>query len=97
MQGLHLTSVTFTLIKHFSHCPIILCCCNRVEAVCPRVAELNPYVHVEMSSSALDDNADLSFLRKYQVSHGLSESRLKEMQSYFAVLQCSRVFYILSP
>lgn len=39
----------------------------RVEAVCPRVAELNPYVHVDMSFSALDDNTDLGFLRKYQV------------------------------
>ncbi|XP_058497315.1 ubiquitin-like modifier-activating enzyme 6 [Solea solea] len=39
---------------------------KRVEAVCPRVAELNPYVHVDMSSSSLDDNTDLSFLRKYQ-------------------------------
>ncbi|CAG5940714.1 unnamed protein product [Menidia menidia] len=39
---------------------------RRVEAVCPRVAELNPYVQVEMSSSPLDDNTDLSFLRKYQ-------------------------------
>ncbi|XP_071359280.1 ubiquitin-like modifier-activating enzyme 6 [Trachinotus anak] len=39
---------------------------KRVEAVCPRVAELNPYVHVDMSSSALDDNTDMSFLSKYQ-------------------------------
>lgn len=39
---------------------------KRVEAVCPRVAELNPYVHVDMSSSPFDDNTDLSFLRKYQ-------------------------------
>ena len=41
--------------------------CSRVEAVFPRVVELNPYVHVEKSSSTLDDNTDLSFLRKYQV------------------------------
>ncbi|CAL8331686.1 unnamed protein product [Merluccius merluccius] len=39
---------------------------KRVEAVFPRVVELNPYVHVEKSSSTLDDNTDLSFLRKYQ-------------------------------
>ncbi|KAM4585473.1 ubiquitin-like modifier-activating enzyme 6 [Odontesthes bonariensis] len=39
---------------------------RRVEAVCPRVTELNPYVQVEMSSSLLDDNTDLGFLRKYQ-------------------------------
>ncbi|XP_040892597.1 ubiquitin-like modifier-activating enzyme 6 [Toxotes jaculatrix] len=39
---------------------------KRVEAVCPRVAELNPYVHVDMSSFALDDNTDFSFLSKYQ-------------------------------
>lgn len=48
---------------------------RRVEAVCPRVAELNPYVHVDMSSSALDDNTDLSFLRKYQCVI-LTEARL---------------------
>ncbi|XP_037530279.1 ubiquitin-like modifier-activating enzyme 6 [Nematolebias whitei] len=39
---------------------------RRVEAVCPRVAELNPYVQVDASSLPLDDNTDLSFLRKYQ-------------------------------
>lgn len=48
---------------------------GRVEAVCPRVAELNPYVHVDTSSSALDDNTDLSFLRKYQCVI-LTEARL---------------------
>ncbi|KAG8014818.1 Ubiquitin-like modifier-activating enzyme 6, partial [Nibea albiflora] len=48
---------------------------TRVEAVCPRVAELNPYVHVDMSSSALDNNTDLSFLRKYQCVI-LTEARL---------------------
>uniref|UniRef100_A0A3Q3L5N7 E1 ubiquitin-activating enzyme n=1 Tax=Labrus bergylta TaxID=56723 RepID=A0A3Q3L5N7_9LABR len=48
---------------------------RRVEAVCPRVAELNPYVHVDMSSSALDDNTDLGFLRKYQCVI-LTEARL---------------------
>lgn len=48
---------------------------RRVEAVCPRVAELNPYVHVDMSSSALDDNTDLSFLGKYQCVV-LTEARL---------------------
>uniref|UniRef100_A0A8C4ISD5 Ubiquitin-like modifier-activating enzyme 6 n=1 Tax=Dicentrarchus labrax TaxID=13489 RepID=A0A8C4ISD5_DICLA len=48
---------------------------RRVEAVCPRVAELNPYVHVDMSSSAMDDNTDLSFLREYQCVI-LTETRL---------------------
>ncbi|XP_032356009.1 ubiquitin-like modifier-activating enzyme 6 [Etheostoma spectabile] len=48
---------------------------RRVEAVCPRVAELNPYVHVDLSSSALDDNTDLSFLGKYQCVI-LTEARL---------------------
>ncbi|XP_006787336.1 ubiquitin-like modifier-activating enzyme 6 [Neolamprologus brichardi] len=48
---------------------------RRVEAVCPHVAELNPYVHVDMSSSALDDNTDLSFLRRYQCVI-LTEARL---------------------
>lgn len=40
---------------------------RRVEAVCARVAELNPYVHIDVSSSVLDNNTDLGFLRKYQV------------------------------
>uniref|UniRef100_A0AAQ5Z1D7 E1 ubiquitin-activating enzyme n=1 Tax=Amphiprion ocellaris TaxID=80972 RepID=A0AAQ5Z1D7_AMPOC len=48
---------------------------RRVEAVSPRVAELNPYVHVDTCSSALDDNTDLSFLRKYQCVI-LTEARL---------------------
>ncbi|XP_070770537.1 ubiquitin-like modifier-activating enzyme 6 [Enoplosus armatus] len=48
---------------------------RRVEAVCSRVAELNPYVHVDMSSSALDNTTDLSFLRKYQCVI-LTEARL---------------------
>ncbi|XP_068606658.1 ubiquitin-like modifier-activating enzyme 6 [Brachionichthys hirsutus] len=48
---------------------------RRVEAVCPRVSELNPYVHVDISSSSLDDNTDLSFLRKYQCVI-LTEARL---------------------
>lgn len=39
---------------------------KRVEAVFPRVVELNPYVHVEKSSSILDNNTDLGFLTKYQ-------------------------------
>ncbi|XP_017263438.1 ubiquitin-like modifier-activating enzyme 6 [Kryptolebias marmoratus] len=39
---------------------------GRVEAVCPRVAELNPYVQVDTSSLPLDDNTELGFLRKYQ-------------------------------
>lgn len=68
-------------------CKLFICCrlfyhnlsetfvsfCHRVEAVCPRVAELNPYVHVDMSSSVLDDNTDLSFLRKYQVCRSISK------------------------
>lgn len=49
---------------------------HRVEAVCPRVAELNPYVHVDTSSFALDNNTDLSFLRKYQVRCCFSASGL---------------------
>ncbi|KAM7394215.1 hypothetical protein PAMP_021028 [Pampus punctatissimus] len=48
---------------------------KRGEAVCPRVAELNPYVHVDVSSTPLDDNTDLSFLRKYQCVI-LTEARL---------------------
>ncbi|KAM9856984.1 ubiquitin-like modifier-activating enzyme 6 [Aulostomus maculatus] len=49
---------------------------RRGEAVCPRVAELNPYVHVDVSFSALDDNTDLSFLRNYQCVI-LTESSLR--------------------
>uniref|UniRef100_A0A3B4VKA4 Ubiquitin-like modifier-activating enzyme 6 n=1 Tax=Seriola dumerili TaxID=41447 RepID=A0A3B4VKA4_SERDU len=50
---------------------------RKVEAVCPRVAELNPYVHVGLSSCALDDNTDLSFLSKYQLQCViLTEARL---------------------
>uniref|UniRef100_A0A8C5I9B3 E1 ubiquitin-activating enzyme n=1 Tax=Gouania willdenowi TaxID=441366 RepID=A0A8C5I9B3_GOUWI len=48
---------------------------RRVEVVCPRVAELNPYVHVDTSLCPLDDNTDLSFLRKYQCVI-LTEARL---------------------
>lgn len=48
---------------------------QRVEAVCPRVAELNPYVHVDVSSLTLDNDTDLSFLRKYQCVI-LTEARL---------------------
>ncbi|XP_060772595.1 ubiquitin-like modifier-activating enzyme 6 isoform X1 [Neoarius graeffei] len=39
---------------------------TRVEAVHSRVAELNPYVQVSVSSVALNNTADLSFLLKYQ-------------------------------
>uniref|UniRef100_A0A667Y6N1 Ubiquitin like modifier activating enzyme 6 n=1 Tax=Myripristis murdjan TaxID=586833 RepID=A0A667Y6N1_9TELE len=46
-----------------------------VEAVYPRVAELNPYVHVDVASFTLDNNTDLSFLRKYQCVI-LTEARL---------------------
>uniref|UniRef100_A0AAQ5YHE0 E1 ubiquitin-activating enzyme n=2 Tax=Amphiprion ocellaris TaxID=80972 RepID=A0AAQ5YHE0_AMPOC len=38
-------------------------------------SKLNPYVHVDTCSSALDDNTDLSFLRKYQCVI-LTEARL---------------------
>uniref|UniRef100_A0A3P8V478 Ubiquitin-like modifier-activating enzyme 6 n=1 Tax=Cynoglossus semilaevis TaxID=244447 RepID=A0A3P8V478_CYNSE len=48
---------------------------KRVEVVCPRVAELNPYVHVDMSSSDLHDNTDLTFLSRYQCVI-LAEARL---------------------
>jgi len=40
----------------------------RVEAVHSRVAELNPYVQVSVSTDVLDENTDLSFLKRYQVS-----------------------------
>lgn len=39
----------------------------RVEAVHSRVAELNPYVQVTMSTDVLDESTDLSFLKRYQV------------------------------
>lgn len=59
----------------FIHKEDVLSQRRRVEAVCPRVAELNPYVHVDMSYSALDNNTDLSFLAKYQCVI-LTEARL---------------------
>uniref|UniRef100_A0A8C2F357 Ubiquitin-like modifier-activating enzyme 6 n=1 Tax=Cyprinus carpio TaxID=7962 RepID=A0A8C2F357_CYPCA len=37
-----------------------------VEAVHSRVAELNPYVQVSVSTDVLDENTDLSFLKRYQ-------------------------------
>ncbi|TRY90346.1 hypothetical protein DNTS_023630 [Danionella cerebrum] len=39
---------------------------KRVEAVHQRVAELNPYVRVSVSTDVLDDQTDLSFLKMYQ-------------------------------
>uniref|UniRef100_A0A8C1SWP9 Ubiquitin-like modifier-activating enzyme 6 n=1 Tax=Cyprinus carpio TaxID=7962 RepID=A0A8C1SWP9_CYPCA len=39
---------------------------KRVEAVHSRVAELNPYVQVSVSTDVLDENTDLSFLKRYQ-------------------------------
>uniref|UniRef100_A0A8C1PMI5 Ubiquitin-like modifier-activating enzyme 6 n=1 Tax=Cyprinus carpio TaxID=7962 RepID=A0A8C1PMI5_CYPCA len=39
---------------------------KRVEAVHSRVAELNPYVQVSVSTDVLDDSTDLSFLKRYQ-------------------------------
>lgn len=57
---IHMLDISY-MVYNFTLSP------HRVEAVCPRVAELNPYVHVDVSSSTLDENTDLSFLRKYQV------------------------------
>ncbi|XP_061687020.1 ubiquitin-like modifier-activating enzyme 6 isoform X2 [Syngnathoides biaculeatus] len=59
----------------FIHKEDVLSQRKRAEAVCPRVAELNPYVHVETCSSPLDDNTDLGFLLKYQCVV-LTEARL---------------------
>uniref|UniRef100_A0A672K602 Ubiquitin-like modifier-activating enzyme 6 n=1 Tax=Sinocyclocheilus grahami TaxID=75366 RepID=A0A672K602_SINGR len=39
---------------------------KRVEAVHSRVAELNPYVQVNVSTDVLDESTDLSFLKRYQ-------------------------------
>uniref|UniRef100_A0A8C1YAR1 Ubiquitin-like modifier-activating enzyme 6 n=1 Tax=Cyprinus carpio TaxID=7962 RepID=A0A8C1YAR1_CYPCA len=39
---------------------------KRVEAVHSRVAELNPYVQVSVSTDVLDDSTDLIFLKRYQ-------------------------------
>uniref|UniRef100_A0A8C3TV16 E1 ubiquitin-activating enzyme n=1 Tax=Catharus ustulatus TaxID=91951 RepID=A0A8C3TV16_CATUS len=39
---------------------------NRAEATLPRIAELNPYVHVAASTVPLDETTDLSFLKHYQ-------------------------------
>ncbi|XP_061131336.1 ubiquitin-like modifier-activating enzyme 6 [Syngnathus typhle] len=59
----------------FIHKEDVLSQRKRAEAVCPRVAELNPYVHVDTSVAALDDNTDLNFLQKYQCVI-LTEARL---------------------
>ncbi|XP_076848600.1 ubiquitin-like modifier-activating enzyme 6 [Brachyhypopomus gauderio] len=48
---------------------------RRAEAVHPRVAELNPYVQVNLSTVTLDDSTDLSFLLQYQCVV-LTEARL---------------------
>uniref|UniRef100_A0A8C5NHN3 E1 ubiquitin-activating enzyme n=1 Tax=Gouania willdenowi TaxID=441366 RepID=A0A8C5NHN3_GOUWI len=64
---------------------------RRVEVVCPRVAELNPYVHVDTSLCPLDDNTDLSFLRKYQCVI-LTEARLISLHLCDAFGICVRVF-----
>ncbi|KAM4811408.1 ubiquitin-like modifier-activating enzyme 6 [Urocitellus parryii] len=39
---------------------------NRAEAILYRIAELNPYVHVTLSSVPFNESTDLSFLHKYQ-------------------------------
>ncbi|XP_074650739.1 ubiquitin-like modifier-activating enzyme 6 [Tubulanus polymorphus] len=39
---------------------------NRAESSCPRVAELNPYVSVDSLTTSIDENTDLSYLKKYQ-------------------------------
>lgn len=48
---------------------------KRVEAVHSRVAELNPYVQVSVSTDVLDESTDLSFLKRYQCVV-LTETRL---------------------
>ncbi|XP_054633903.1 ubiquitin-like modifier-activating enzyme 6 isoform X2 [Dunckerocampus dactyliophorus] len=68
---------------------------KRAEAVCPRVEELNPYVHVDTSVSPLDDNTDLSFLRMYQCVI-LTEARLslKKRVNDFCHSQCPPIRFI---
>ncbi|RXM36825.1 Ubiquitin-like modifier-activating enzyme 6 [Acipenser ruthenus] len=39
---------------------------KRVETVYPRIAELNPYVQVNISTASIDTTTDLSFLKQYQ-------------------------------
>ncbi|MGH0174024.1 UNVERIFIED_CONTAM: hypothetical protein FKN15_069508 [Acipenser sinensis] len=39
---------------------------KRVETVYPRIAELNPYVQVNISTAPIDTTTDLSFLKQYQ-------------------------------
>lgn len=48
---------------------------NRAEASLRQIAELNPYVTVTSSTSPLDENTDLSFLKQYQCVV-LTEARL---------------------
>uniref|UniRef100_A0A674MRB7 Ubiquitin-like modifier-activating enzyme 6 n=1 Tax=Takifugu rubripes TaxID=31033 RepID=A0A674MRB7_TAKRU len=65
---------------------------HRVEAVCSRVAELNPYVHVDISSSILDNNTDLRFLQKYQCGNKFGASCPPQFLSCDAFGVCVRVF-----
>ncbi|RXM33951.1 Ubiquitin-like modifier-activating enzyme 6 [Acipenser ruthenus] len=48
---------------------------KRVETVYPRIAELNPYVQVNISTAPIDTTTDLSFLKQYQCVI-LTETRL---------------------
>ncbi|XP_064414221.1 ubiquitin-like modifier-activating enzyme 6 isoform X1 [Latimeria chalumnae] len=48
---------------------------NRTEAILHHIAELNPYVHVKLSTVPLDETTDLSFLQQYQCVI-LTETRL---------------------
>ncbi|XP_057700009.1 ubiquitin-like modifier-activating enzyme 6 [Corythoichthys intestinalis] len=79
----------------FIHKEDVLSQRKRAEAVCPRVAELNPYVHVDTSITALDDNTDLSFLRNYQCVI-LTEARLslQKRVNDFCHAQCPPIRFI---
>ena len=46
---------------------LFVVCSLRAEATLPRLAELNPYVNVDVSVEPLTPDNDLSFLQKYQV------------------------------
>lgn len=60
----------------------------RVEAVHSRVAELNPYVQVSVSTDVLDESTDLSFLKRYQVGlyENSSSSKCNKHLTLFTII-----------
>ena len=49
---------------------VAIVCYSRAEGSLSKLAELNPYVTLSISTSPLAVTSDLDFLSSYQVSHG---------------------------